>query len=390
MLKIKRLRRRLRIVQGGARAGKTIAILMCLIDLAAANPGVVISVVSETMPHLRRGAMRDFLQIMTDRGYFRREQWDKTNSIYTFRNGSIIEFFSADSADKVRGPARDVLFLNECNNVAFETYRQLAMRTSRCIYLDFNPVSEFYVHTDLAIRPDADFIKLTYLDNEALAREIVHEIEMLKGNENLWRIYGLGEIGVNEGQIFTDWEIIPRVPKKARKVRYILDYGFHPDPAALGAIYQYNGGFVVHELAHANDLDNLELANITRKYEGLMPARGKHDYEGRTKVLTVADSAEPKSIAEMKTYGVNITGADKGADSVEHGIRTVQRQHLYLTAYSVNFIKDFRNYLWKVDRNGKALGVPNHDFSHSADAVRYGITDILNPSKTAFRVRTAD
>lgn len=389
LLKVKPLSKRLRIVQGGARAGKTVAVLMCLIDLATNNRDLVISVVSESMPHLKRGAMRDWLGIMQGRGYLRPERWNKTDFIYTFKTGSIIEFFGADAPAKVHGPARDVLFVNECNNVPFETYRQLALRTSKVVYLDFNPVSEFYVHTDLVPRDDADFIKLTYKDNEALAPEIVREIELLQSNENLWRIYGLGEIGINEGQIYTNWETVPRVPKKARKVRYCLDYGFSNDPSALGAIYQWNSAFVIHELAYGTGLDNLQLANIIRKYEGLPPAIGPHRYEGTTHVLAVADSAEPKSIAEMKTYGVNITGAAKGADSVDHGIQVLQRQKLYFTDYSVNFIKDARNYLWKVDKSGRPLNVPEHAFSHGPDAWRYGITDILEPQGTAFRVRSA-
>jgi phage terminase large subunit len=143
-------------------------------------------------------------------------------------------------------------------------------------------------------------------------------------------------------------------------------------------------------MLHGTGMTNLELANVIGKYEGLPPAEGAHKYEGgMTKILTVADTAEPKSIAEMKSYGINIVGAKKGADSVEHGISVVQQQHLYLTEYRVNFIKDFRNYVWKVDKSGRPLGIGNHDFSHSGDAVRYGITDILDPQTYVFRVRSA-
>jgi phage terminase large subunit len=209
---------------------------MCLIDLAGSHEGLVISVVSETMPHLRKGAMRDFLSIMEARGYFVPSRWKQSPDFtYTFETGSIIEFFSADSSDKVRGPGRDILFINECNNVSFETYRQLALRTTKVIYLDFNSVAEFYVHTDLIDRPDADFAKLTYLDNEALPIEIIREIELLKTNENLWRIYGLGEIGINERQIFTNWDLsLPEPPEAARLERHGLDYGYTNDPSALG------------------------------------------------------------------------------------------------------------------------------------------------------------
>lgn len=389
LIKIKALRRRLRIIQGGARAGKTIGILICLIDLATSHKKLVISVVSENLPHLKRGAVRDFKLIMESRGYWSDDQWNKSDTIYTFKNGSIIEFFGADDSSKVHGPARDVLFVNECNNVPYDTTRQLLLRTAFVAYLDFNPVHEFYVHTDYMHRPDADFIKLTYKDNEALPLTIVREIESLQTNENLWRIYGLGEIGINEGQVFTNWEIISRVPKHARLLRHAVDFGYTNDPSAVGNIYEWNKGFVIHELAYATGLTNLDLANIIRKYERLQPAQSAHRYEGKTHVLTVADSAEPKSIDEIKTYGVNITGSTKGADSVMHGIQTVQRQHLYITEYSIHIIKDVRNYLWKVDRAGRSLNVPQHEFSHAPDMIRYGITDIVNPSKSVFRVRTA-
>lgn len=389
LAKIKVLRKRIRIIQGGARAGKTMAILVCLIDLATSHPNLIISVVSKDLPHLKRGAIRDFINVMRGRGYWREDQWNKSESIYTFRNGSIIEFFGADDSSKVHGPARDVVFENECNNIPYETTRQLLLRTAYCAYLDFNPVHEFYVHTDYMHRADADFIKLTYKDNEALPLTIVREIEALQSNPNLWRIYGLGEIGINEGQIYTNWETIPRVPKKARKVRYGIDFGYTNDPTALLAIYKYNTAFVLHELAYATGMTNLDIANVIRKYERLAPAEAAHRFEGRTEVLAVADSAEPKSIDEIKSYGVNIIGSTKGSDSVNNGIQVVQQQHLYITEHSVNVIKDWRNYLWKLDRSGRPLNVPQHEFSHSPDAARYAITDILSPSKYTFRVRTA-
>lgn len=385
--KILKLRKRLRICQGGARAGKTVAITMCLIHIAQSKPDLVISVVSESFPHLRKGALRDFMGIMKAQGYWDAACWNSTMSTYTFPNGSIIEFFAV-TEESAHGPGRHILFINECNHVRYETYRQLAMRTTGPIYLDYNPVSEFYVHEKLLKRVDADFVKLTYKDNEGLPQVLVREIEMLKGeSENLWRIYGEGEVGVNEGQILTNWETVERVPKKARKVRYLLDFGFSNDPAALGAIYEWNKGYVIQQMAHGTGLDNFDLANIIRKYEGLMPAEAKNKYEGQTTILCVADSAEPKSIAEMKSYGINIIGAEKGPDSVEHGIQLMQRQHFYITEYSTEFIKDARNYLWKVDKKtGKPLNVPEHEYSHFPDGLRYAITDLINPNKREMRV----
>lgn len=392
--KIRALRARLRITQGGARAGKTIAILMCLIDLAT-NPvtgKLVISVVSETMPHLKRGAIRDFIAIMQARGYWEQDRWNKQDFTYTFLDGTIIEFFSADSPDKVRGPARDVLFINECNNVPYETYRQLALRTSRVIYLDFNPVSEFWVHTDLIGRSDAEFVKLTYLDNEAIPPAIRREIEELKRFPNLWRIYGLGEIGINEGQVYDNWTIdeLDEPPAEAQLMRHTLDFGYTNDPSAIVNIYKWNGSYVLDQVAYEPGLKNRPLANIIRKDEGLPELKPDGTYEGRTRIRTIADSSEPKSIDEIKDCGVYIVGAVKGADSINFGIDTVQQQTIYVTKRSLDIIKEYRNYTWKRDRKTeKWLNDPIDEFNHAMDAIRYGITDLEAGKESVFRVRTA-
>lgn len=392
LTKIRQLKARLRICQGGARAGKTVAILMCLIDLAT-NPSagkLVISVVSETMPHLKRGAMRDFINIMQARGYWDDSSWNKQESTYRFADGSIIEFFSADSPDKVRGPARDVLFINECNNVPFETYRQLALRTSRVIYLDFNPVSEFYVHTELLPRSDAEFVKLTFRDNEAIPPAVRREIEELKKYPNLWRIYGLGEIGINEGQVYDTWIIdeLDDPPAEARLVRHTLDFGYTNDPSAIVNIYEWNGGYVLDQVAYEPGLKNRPLADILREDEGLPKLQPDGSYVGRTRVRTVADSAEPKSIDEIQDCGVYIVPAVKGADSINFGIDTVQLQTIWVTKRSLDIIKEYRNYTWKKDKKTeKWLNDPIDDFNHAMDAIRYGITDLIAGKEPVFRVR---
>lgn len=390
--KIMGLRKRLRICQGGARAGKTIAILSCLIDLAGSHGSLVISVVSETMPHLKKGAIRDFMAVMQARGYWEDARWNKTDSIYTFANGTIIEFFSADSPDKVRGPGRDVLFINECNNVPFETYRQLAMRTRKVVYLDYNPVAEFYVHTDLLQRADADFCKLTYLDDEALPREIVREIELLRTNENLWRIYGLGETGINEGQIYTDWNLdLPEPPSGAELLRHGLDFGYTNDPSALVDIYRYEGGFILDEGLYLPGQSNRAIADVIRVREGFEPVQPDGSYTGRTRILTIADSSEPKSIDELRdSYGIKVIGALKGEGSVNFGIQLLQQQRISVTQRSTNIVKEYRNYLWKVDRKTEQpLNVPVDAFNHAMDAARYAISDILAGRTSSFRVRTA-
>lgn len=388
LTKISSLRRRLRVIQGGTSASKTFSILAYLVHVAQTNPNFVISVVSESLPHLKLGAIRDFKFIMKAQRYWSEASWSKGEFIYTFDNGTIIEFFSSDS-DKAHGPRRDVLFLNECNNVTYEIYTQLETRTRKLVILDYNPTSEFWVHTEVMPHNPHDFIKLTYKDNEALESSIVRSIESRKHNKNYWQVYGLGEIGVLEGVIYSNWEQIPDVPPEAELLRHTLDFGFTNDPSAITDIYKWNGGFILDEQLYLTGQKNRPLANALRAAEGLDAVNQDGTYVDRTKVLTVADSSEPKSIDEIKDWGVLITGALKGPDSIDFGIQLMQDQKLYVTSRSINLIKELRNYTWKVDkRTGKSMNVPIDDWNHALDGVRYGISDILANKKKETRLRT--
>lgn len=358
--KILKMDKRLRICQGGARAGKTIAILLILIDIAQTQKGKIISVVSETFPHLKRGAQRDFLDIMKSQGYYKEELWNRTDSIYSFETGTIIEFFSADQSSKVRGPARNILFINEANNISYETYTQLAIRTSEFIYIDYNPVNEFWVHENIIPAQKHNFAILTYKDNELLSPEIVKEIESRKDNKNFWKVFGLGEIGFAEGKIYTGWQLDVDIPHEARLERRGLDFGYAHDPACLVDIYYYNGGYIVDELIFRTGMKNRQLADVILN-------------QPDPNVLVVADSAEPKSIDEMMEYGVNIIGANKGPGSVNQGIQWVQGQQISVTKRSQNIVKAYKNYMWKTDRDGNILPEPDHYLSDAMDAIRYGL-----------------
>lgn len=357
--KIAAMRKRIRILQGGSSAGKTIGILTCLIDYACTHDGELISVVSETIPHLKKGAIRDFLNIMQAHGYYDDDAWNRTDYIYTFPNNTKIEFFSADSSDKVRGPRRDVLFMNEANNMSYETYTQLSIRTNKMIYIDFNPVSEFWVHTDVMPTVDHNFAILTYKDNEGLPAAIVQEIESRRHNKYFWKVYGLGEIGETEGKVYVGWRMIDEVPFEARLVRRFVDFGYTNDPTAIGSIYYYNGGYILHEEAYSKGLSNKQIADILLSLEEPM-------------ILVKADSAEPKSIDEIKSYGVNIKAALRGKDSIVNGIQHVQSEKISMTKESTNAWKEYRNYLWDKDRDGKQLNVPIELWNHFLDGLRYG------------------
>lgn len=363
--KILAMDKRLKIIQGGSSAGKTIAILLILIDRAQREEGKTFSVVSETFPHLRRGAIKDFLSIMEHHKYFKESRWSKSEFTYTFETGTRIEFFSADSSDKVRGPRRDVLFINEANNISYETYTQLSIRTNEDVYIDYNPVAEFWVHTEVIPNAEHNFEIITYKDNEGLPETIVKELESRKGNKQWWKVYGLGLIGDLEGKVYKDWAIIDEIPHEARLERYGMDFGYSNDPTAIIAIYKYNGGFILDEITYQKGLTNKQIADILNN---------------QPKALVIADSAEPKSIDEIKMYGVNIIGATKGKDSINQGIQYVQDQRISITKHSTHTIKEYRNYLWQEDKEGKIINVPIDIFNHSMDAIRYGL-DSYRPRK---------
>ena len=359
--KILALKKRTKIIQGGSSASKTYSILAVLINKAINTPGLEISVVAETIPHLRRGALKDFLKILKWTNRYYDDQFNKSLLTYQFKNGSYFEFFSADDSSKLRGARRDILYINECNNVTFESYNELAIRTKKEVYLDFNPANEFWVHTELKNEPDADFIILTYKDNEALDKSIVEQIEKnrLKAETssywaNWWRVYGLGEIGMLEGVIFSNWKLIDTIPKEAKLIGIGLDFGYTNDPTAIIEIYNHNGQRIINELKYQTGMLNSDIAKLLPKH-----------------VPVYADSSEPKSIDEIRRYGITIKGVTKGKDSINYGIDVMQRQDYLVTTQSTNLIKELRAYCWDTDKSGTRLNKPVDTNNHAIDALRY-------------------
>lgn len=378
--KISNLRKRVRIVRGGTSASKTFTIVPFLIDYAVKNPLAEISIVAETIPHLKRGALRDFLKIMDMIGMYEPENFNKSSLVYTFSNGAYIEFFSADAESKLRGARRDVLFVNECNNITWESYYQLAIRTRRFIYLDYNPVSEFWVDTELINDIDTDFVVLTYKDNEALDLSIIKEIEKAKEKAesssywaNWWNVYGLGNIGSLQGAVFDNWQQCDKIPNEAEFIAYGMDFGFTNDPSTLIAVYRFNGELYLNELIYQTKLTNSDL--IARLKElGI-----------KSNEMIVADSAEPKSIEDLRRASFRIEGAKKGADSIRNSIDTLQAFKLNITKSSINLIKELRNYKWVTDNDGKATSQPIDSYNHAIDAIRYVALNRLK--KTTFFIQ---
>ena len=359
--KILNLKKRVKIIQGGTSAGKTFGIIPVLIDKAAKVEGLEISIVAETIPHLRRGALRDFLKIMKSTGRYFEERFNRSLLRYEFANGSVIEFFSADDSSKLRGARRDILYINECNNITFDAYNELAIRTRKEVYLDFNPANEFWVHTELKDESDSDFLILTYKDNEALDQSIIDQIEKNREKAktstywaNWWKVYGEGQLGMLEGVVFSNWKQIDTIPKEAKLIGLGLDFGYTNDPTAIIEIYNYNGQRIVNELAYQTGLLNSDIAKLLPK-----------------NVVVYADSSEPKSIDEIRRYGITIKGVTKGKDSINYGIDVIQRNEYLVTSNSGNLIKELRSYIWDTDKQGKRLNKPIDFNNHAIDAWRY-------------------
>ena len=359
--KVFELTKRIRAVSGGTSASKTVSILIWLIDYCQREQdrNKLCSVVSETYPHLQRGAILDFQIIMKDRGYWNGARWNDSKHVYTFETGNKLEFYSVDTFGKAHGPRRDVLFVNEANNMAYNIVDQLITRTREIIFMDWNPSEEFWFYTEmLGKRDDIDFIKLTYLDNEGLDEVTKQEILSHRHNKMWWQVYGLGLLGEVEGRIYTGWQMIDEIPFESRLWRYGMDFGYSNDPASIVAIYEVDGGFILDEILYQKGMSNKNLADVFKNTE---------------KALVIADSAEPKSIAEIRSYGIPIIPCTKGRDSVLNGIQYVQDLKISVTKQSLFLIKEYRNYMWIKDKNGKIINEPSDVMDHLMDALRYGL-----------------
>lgn len=328
------------------------------------------SIVSESIPHLKRGSIRDFKNILQAHGYWKENLWNATDSIYTFETGSQIEFFSSDNGDKLRGARRDRLFINEANNVTFDAFEQLEVRTKEFVILDWNPTNEFWYYTEVkGKRDDVEEITLTYKDNEALDPQIIASIEQRKDRKGWWQVYGLGQLGEVEGKIYKDWQIIDEIPHEAKLERSGIDFGYYADPTVIVDIYAWNGAYIWDEILYQRgDVPNRKIADILLSKE--------------PKALAKADRSESRSVDEIKGYGVMILPSGGGSGSVEQGISFIQAQKVFITKRSANIINEYRNYLWMVDRNGKVVNVPEHQFSHSMDAGRYAMEDLWRTSSS--------
>lgn len=362
--KVFSLRKRIRAVSGGTSASKTISILVWLIDYCQSMPNKLCTVASESFPHLDKGAILDFQNIMKDRRYWEDTRWHDTKHTYTFETGSKLEFSAFDTYGKAHGPRRDVLFINEANNIPYNIADQLITRTRQIVWLDWNPSEEFWFYTTmLPSRSDVDFITLTYKDNEALDAVTIAEIESHQKNKAWWQVYGLGQLGEVESRIYTGWEFIDEIPSFAKLKRRGLDFGYSHDPAAIVNLYEYQGGYILDEVLYQKGLSNKQLADIIKN-------------QSSPSTLVKSDSSEPKSIDEIYSYGVNIIAANKGPGSISQGIKFIQGEKIAVTRRSVNIIKEYRSFLWETDKNGNITKNPAMGNDHAMDAIRYALEGV--------------
>lgn len=371
--------------RGGTRSTKTYSALQFLVFLSVALVRkLVISVVSETLPHLKKGAIRDFEEILQREGIIAGSlrddpRWNATDRIFTFAQGTIIEFFSADSPGKVHGPSRDILFINEGQNIRWETANQLMIRTREFVIVDYNPTHEFWAHTELAPDPRFKSIVSTYKDNRFLTPAQVEDIERGKKNANWWRVYGLGQTGQLEGVIY-QFEQIDRMPDDSGLVRIGgLDYGFTNSKTAgvdiLADVRRKK--LYLDQMFYGSGMHNFDIIAALNAHG--FPKRGPRLY---------ADCAEPKANSEIKLAGFNVWPSDKGKE-ITYQISFIQGWDIYVTKTSTELIHEFRNYLWDTDRDGNRLNHPIKEYDHAMDAFRYGVfgqlADFRPPKNTTVR-----
>lgn len=350
--------------KGGTRSGKTWSLLQLCYTIAELWEGVIISVVGETIPFLKRGAIRDFRTMMG--AVWDADNWNASDKVYTLPNNSQIEFFSADNEGKVHGSARDVLFVNECYFIPYEIYRQLAVRTRKAIMLDYNPRSRFWVDEHLIGKDGVALIHSTYKDNPHLTPMQIAQIESYRSDENWWRVYGEGETGSVEGLVYTNWKIADKMPETYKREFYCIDFGFTNDPTAILRVCLSGGELWVEELAYRTAMLNGDIVKVL------------HDAKVPRNAAIVCDSAEQKSIAEINNMGgYRAVPCTKGKGSVVAGINMVQAYKLNITQNSLGTIDELRNYSWRRDTNGSYINEPMDKYNHALDALRYGVTTFL-------------
>lgn len=346
------------IEQGGTRSSKTYSLCQLVIVHCLMNKGVIISIVRKSFPSLRGSVMRDFFEVMNELGIYREKNHHKTEHIYHFDNGSMIEFFAVDDEQKLRGRKRDILWANEANELDFEEFNQLNMRTTGKLIFDFNPSDNYHWLYDLIVRDESILIKSTYKDNPFLSDAIIKEIENLKNvDEGYYRVYALGEKGIGKSTIYSHWKYWnDDFNLDNHEVIYGLDFGFN-NPTTLIEVKVMNNQFIVNELFYESGYTS---SDLIRKINELGISKKKE---------IICDGARPEIIEDLRRSGYNARIAIK---DVKAGIDSVKSSELYITKSSMNVIKEIGSYKWRVNGD-MVLDEPVKVWDHAVDAMRYAI-----------------
>lgn len=365
-------------LQGSARSSKTYNTLIWLIMFCLNTPNTRLSVVRKTLPALKFSVFVDFKEILMKMNLFNPKRLNKSDLVYSFANGSWIDFFSTDNEQKLRGRKRDILFVNEANELSYLEWEQLVMRTTRLAMLDYNPsFSDEHWICQLNAEPKTYHFVSTYKDNPFLERKVVEEIESLKHkNENLWRIYGLGQQAIVEGLIFTNVRFVEKMPDLVKQ-RYVgMDFGFTNDPTAIVevGIVESEKRIYIDEIMYRTQMLTTDIIRVLKSEAD------------RKKVIS--ESADPRLIQEIYRAGVNIHPVKKFQGSIDAGITKMQEYTIFITQRSVNVTKEFKNYVYHKDKEGKITNTPVDAFNHAIDAVRYVVlNEILGGQPKAINLQ---
>ena len=354
------------VEQGGTRSGKTYNILLWIIfEYCTHNKNKIITICRRAYPSLRATVLRDFLEILNKNKMYSELFHNKSNSEYNLF-GNLIEFIALDQSQKIRGRKRDLLFINEANELYYEDWQQLIFRTQERIVIDFNPSDEYHwIYDKVLPRADCDFYKTTYLDNPFVEDAIKQEIERLKDtDEQYWQIYGLGERAASRSTIFKYIEV-DIIPYNAKLIAYGMDFGYSNDPSTLVSVYTLEHNLYIKEHLYRTQMTTNDINEFLKK-------------ELLSNNPIYADSSEPRLIRELRTMGHNIFPSMKGRDSINAGIDLLKRYKIHILSSSNNAIQEFRNYKWREDKSGRLTNVPEDKHNHIIDPTRYATYSILS------------
>lgn len=356
---------------GGSSSSKTFSVLQLLVWIAEKYE-LKIDIVSESVPHLKQGVITDMVNVCNCFNINFDENYIASERKYQGAKGTI-NFLAFDKLGKSHGGRRDILYLNEANHLNWAICEQLIMRTRQKIFIDYNPTAKFWVYPEFIEHPinkaNTEFIHSTYKDNERLEQSIVDYLESKKGDNNFWRVYGLGEIGVSEGLVFNNFSQKDFDKDSFSRYYYGIDWGFSKDPFTFGELaIEGNDLYICREI-YKTGLLNKDSSKLVK------PLLGRN--------MVICDSSEPKSIAEYRSFGINATGAKKGKGSIESGIKKLQEfDNIYIHTDCVNAYDEFSNYHWLKDKMGKELPKPTDDFNHYIDLCRYALEPVMNYTQT--------